>query len=259
MVKPKTEEEIELLRENALIVSKTLAEVGKRVAPGVTTKELNKVAEDFIRDHGAIPSFLGFEGFPAALCMSVNDVVVHGFPSDYVLKEGDIVSVDCGTLYKGYNGDSAYTFPVGEVDAETRKLLDVTKASLYKGIEAAVAGNRVGDIGYAVQTYAESFGFSVVRELEGHGLGKEMHEQPGVPNYGHKGKGTKLVDGMVICIEPMINAGGRGVYLARNGWAVHTQDHRKSAHYELTVVVRKGKAEQLSTFDFIEKDGTIRF
>jgi methionyl aminopeptidase len=259
MVKPKTEEEIELLRENALIVSKTLAEVGKRVAPGVTTKELNKVAEDFIRDHGAIPSFLGFEGFPAALCMSVNDVVVHGFPSDYVLKEGDIVSVDCGTLYKGYNGDSAYTFPVGEVDAETRRLLDVTKASLYKGIEAAVAGNRVGDIGYAVQTYAESFGFSVVRELEGHGLGKEMHEQPGVPNYGHKGKGTKLVDGMVICIEPMINAGGRGVYLARNGWAVHTQDHRKSAHYELTVVVRKGKAEQLSTFDFIEKDGTIRF
>ena len=259
MVKPKTEEEIELLRENALIVSKTLAEVGKRVAPGVTTKELNKVAEDFIRDHGAIPSFLGYEGFPAALCMSVNDVVVHGFPSDYVLKEGDIVSVDCGTMYKGYNGDSAYTFPVGEVDAETRKLMDVTKASLYKGIEAAVAGNRVGDIGYAVQSYAESFGFSVVRELEGHGLGKEMHEQPGVPNFGHKGKGTKLVDGMVICIEPMINAGGRGVYLARNGWAVHTQDHKKSAHYELTVVVRKGKAEQLSTFDFIEKDGTIRF
>ena len=259
MVKPKTEEEIELLRENALIVSKTLAEVGKRVTPGVTTKELNKVAEDFIRDHGAIPSFLGFEGFPAALCMSVNDVVVHGFPSDYVLKEGDIVSVDCGTLYKGYNGDSAYTFPVGEVDAETRKLLDVTKASLYKGIEAAVAGNRIGDIGYAVQSYAESFGFSVVRELEGHGLGKEMHEQPGVPNFGTRGRGTKLVEGLVICIEPMINAGGRGVYLARNGWAVHTQDHRKSAHYELTVVVRKGKAEQLSTFDFIEKDGTIRF
>ena len=259
MVRPKTEEEIALLRENAIIVSKTLAEVGKTVAPGVTTKELNRVAETFIRDNGAIPSFLGFEGFPAAICTSVNDVVVHGFPSDYVLKEGDIVSVDCGTLYKGYNGDSAYTFPVGEVDAETRKLLDVTKASLYKGIEAAVAGNRIGDIGYAVQSYAESFGFSVVRELEGHGLGKEMHEQPGVPNFGTRGRGTKLVEGLVICIEPMINAGGRGVYLARNGWAVHTQDHRKSAHYELTVVVRKGKAEQLSTFDFIEKDGTIRF
>ena len=259
MVKPKTEEEIELLRENAVLVSKTLAEVGKRVAPGVTTKELNKVAEDFIRDNGAIPSFLGYDGFPAALCMSVNDVVVHGFPSDYVLKEGDVVSVDCGTLYKGYNGDSAYTFPVGEVDAGTRKLLDVTKASLYKGIEAAVAGNRTGDIGYAVQTYAESFGFSVVRELEGHGLGREMHEQPGVPNFGRRGKGTHLVDGMVICIEPMINAGSKNVYLARNGWAVHTSDHQKSAHYELTVVVRRGKAEQLSTFDFIEKDGNINF
>lgn len=259
MVKPKTEEEIELLRENAILVSKTLAEVGKRVAPGVTTLELNRVAETFIRDNGAIPSFLGFDGFPAALCMSVNDVVVHGFPSDYVLKEGDIVSVDCGTLYKGYNGDSAYTFPVGEVDAETRKLLDVTKASLYKGIEAAVAGNRTGDIGYAVQSYVESFGFSVVRELEGHGLGKEMHEQPGVPNFGRRGKGTHLTEGMVICIEPMINAGSRGVYLAKNGWAVHTSDHRKSAHYELTVVVRKGKAEQLSTYDFIEKDGMIRF
>lgn len=259
MVKPKTEEEIELLRENGILVSKTLAEVGKRVAPGVTTNELNRVAETFIRDNGAIPSFLGYDGFPAALCMSVNDTVVHGFPSDYVLQEGDIVSVDCGTLYKGYNGDSAYTFPVGEVDAETRKLLDVTKASLYKGIEAAVDGNRIGDIGFAVQSYAESFGFSVVRELEGHGLGKEMHEEPGVPNYGRQGKGTRLFEGMVICIEPMINAGTRGVYLARNGWAVHTSDHRKSAHFELTVVVRKGKAEQLSTFDFIEKDGTIKF
>ena len=252
MIKPKTAEEIELMRENGILVSRTLAEVGKTVAPGVTTLELNRVAETFIRDHGAIPSFLGYEGFPAALCISVNDVVVHGFPSDYVLREGDIVSVDCGTLYKGYNGDSAYTFPVGEVDAETRKLLDVTKASLYEGIAAAVAGNRTGDIGHAVQTYAESFGFSVVRELEGHGIGREMHELPGVPNYGKAGKGTKLVDGMTICIEPMINAGNRGVYLARNGWAVHTADHRNSAHDELTVVVRKGHAELLSTFDYIE-------
>jgi len=259
VIKPKTEEEIELLRENAILVSKTLAEVGKVVAPGVTTNELNRVAETFIRDHGAIPSFLGFEGFPAAICASVNDVVVHGFPSEYVLKEGDIVSADIGTLYKGYNGDSAYTFPVGEVDANTRKLLDVTKASLYKGIEAAVAGARVGDIGYAVQSYAESFGFSVVRELEGHGIGKDMHENPGVPNYGRPGHGTPLVDGMVICIEPMINAGTRGVYLARNGWAVHTSDHKKSAHFELAVVIRKGHAEQLSTFDFIEKDGKIKF
>ena len=259
MVEPKTEEEIALLRENAILVSKTLAEVGKAVAPGVTTKELNRVAETFILDNGAIPSFLGFEGFPAAICTSVNDIVVHGFPSNYVLKEGDIVTADIGTLYKGYNGDSAYTFPVGEIDARTRKLLDVTKASLYKGIEAAVEGNRVGDIGYAVQTYVESFGFSVVRELEGHGIGKGMHENPGVPNFGKRGKGVKLIDGMTICIEPMVNAGVKSVYLDRNGWAVHTSDHKNAAHYELTVVVRKGRAEQLSTFDYIEKDGKIKF
>lgn len=252
MIKPKTEEEIELLRENAILVSKTLAEVGKTVAPGVTTKELNRVAETFIRDHGAIPSFLGFEGFPAAICASVNDVVVHGFPSDYVLKDGDIVSVDCGTYYKGYNGDSAYTFAVGEVDPETAKLLEVTKASLYEGIAAAVDGNRVGDIGHAVQSYAESFGFSVVRELEGHGIGTRMHEAPGVPNYGRKGQGPKLRNGMTICIEPMINAGSKSVYLDKNGWAVRTADHKNAAHFELTVVVRKGHAEQLSTFDFIE-------
>ncbi len=254
MVKPKTEEEIILMRENAILVSKTLAEVGKIVTPGVTTLELNRVAETFIRDHGAVPSFLGYNGFPAALCISVNDVVVHGFPSDYVLKEGDIVSVDCGTYYKGYNGDSAYTFPVGEVSAETRKLLEVTKQSLYEGIAAAVDGNRTGDIGHAVQTYAESFGFSVVRELEGHGIGKKLHEQPGVPNYGMRGRGSRLVDGMTICIEPMINAGTRGVYLAKNGWAVHTADRKMSAHFELTVVVRKGKAEQLSTFEYIEQN-----
>lgn len=259
MIKPKTEEEIALLRENAILVSKALAEVGRAVAPGVTTKELSRVAETFIRDNGAIPSFLGFEGFPAAICASVNDVVAHGFPSDYVLKEGDIITADIGTLYKGYNGDSAYTFPVGEVDAKTRKLLDVTKASLYKGIEAAVAGARVGDIGYAVQSYVESFGFSVVRELEGHGIGRGMHENPGVPNYGRPGRGPRLVEGMTLCIEPMINAGGKAVYLAKDGWAVRTQDKSYSAQYELTVVVRKGQAELLSTFDFIEKDGKIKF
>src|SRR5574344_1757934 len=176
MIHYKTLEEIEILKENAILVSKTLAEVGKAVAPGVKTKTLDKLAEEFIRDNGAIPGFLGYDGFPGTLCLSVNDVVVHGFPSDYVLKEGDIVSVDCGTVYKGYFGDSAYTFPVGEVDAKTRKLLDVTKESLYRGIAAAVAGNRTGDIGHAVQSYAESFGFSVVRELEGHGIGREMHE-----------------------------------------------------------------------------------
>jgi methionyl aminopeptidase len=257
MVKPRTEEEIALLRENAILVSKTLAEVGKAVAPGVTTAKLNEVAETFIRDHGAVPSFLGFEGYPYAICTSVNDVVVHGFPSNYVLKEGDIVTADIGTVYKGYNGDSAYTFPVGEVSAETRRLLDVTKASLYKGIEAAVAGARTGDIGHAVQSYVESYGYSVVRELEGHGIGRSMHEDPGVPNYGRQGHGTRLPEGLVICIEPMVNAGGRGVYLARNGWAVHTADHRKAAHFELTVVVRKGRAEQLSTFEYIESTGNI--
>ena len=257
MAKPRTEEEIALLRENAILVSKTLAEVGKAVAPGVTTAKLNEVAETFIRDHGAVPSFLGFEGYPYAICTSVNDVVVHGFPSNYVLKEGDIVTADIGTVYKGYNGDSAYTFPVGEVSAETRRLLDVTKASLYKGIEAAVAGARTGDIGHAVQSYVESYGYSVVRELEGHGIGRSMHEDPGVPNYGRQGHGTRLPEGLVICIEPMVNAGGRGVYLARNGWAVHTADHRKAAHFELTVVVRKGRAEQLSTFEYIESTGNI--
>ena len=259
MLRPKTQEEIELLRINGELVSKTLAEVGKNVAPGVSTKQLDRVAETFIRDHGAVPNFLGYDGFPASICTSVNDVVVHGFPSDYILREGDIVSVDLGTLYKGYNGDSAYTFPVGEVSAEVRKLLDVTKESLYRGIAAAVAGNRVGDIGHAVQSDAESFGFGVVRELEGHGIGTDMHEDPGVPNYGRQGHGPKLVDGMVICIEPMINAGNRGVYLAKNGWAVHTSDHKPAAHYELTVVVRHGKAEQLSTFDYIEKDPSINF
>ena len=259
MVAPKTEEAIELLRINGELTSRALAEVGKAVAPGVSTKELNRVAETFIRDNGAVPNFLDYDGYPYSICTSVNDVVVHGFPSDYILKDGDIVSVDLGTLYKGYNGDSAYTFPVGEVDAETRKLLDVTKASLYKGIEQAVAGNRTGDIGHAVQTYAESFGFGVVRELEGHGIGRDMHENPGVPNYGHQGRGPRLVEGMTICIEPMITAGNRNVYLARNGWAVHTTDHKKAAHFELTVVVRKDKAEQLSTFDFIEKDNSIKF
>ena len=237
MVAPKTEEEILLMKENGILVSRTLAEVGKIIAPGVTTLELNRVAETFIRDHGAVPSFLGYDGFPAALCISVNDVVVHGFPSDYVLKDGDIVSVDCGTYYKGYNGDSAYTFAVGEVDPETAKLLEVTKASLYEGIAAAVDGNRVGDIGHAVQSYAESFGFSVVRELEGHGIGTRMHEAPGVPNYGRKGQGPKLRNGMTICIEPMINAVGEDVKVLSDGWTVLTRSGSPSAHFEHTIAV----------------------
>ena len=254
MIRLKTREEIEILRENALMVSRTLAHVGRLVEPGITTRELDAVAEKYIRSLGAEPGFLGYEGFPATLCLSVNEVVVHGFPSDYRLREGDILSVDCGTKYRGFYGDSAYTFPVGKVDEETRALLDTTKASLYEGIAKAVAGGRIGDIGNAVQGYCESRGFSVVREMVGHGLGRNMHESPEVPNYGRQGHGVKLREGMVICIEPMINAGKKEVYLDDNGWGVITADHRKSAHFELTVAIRKGEPEVLSTFEFIEKN-----
>ncbi|MFA6334937.1 MAG: type I methionyl aminopeptidase [Bacteroidales bacterium] len=254
MIRLKTEEEVELLRENALLVSKTLAEVGKNVVPGITTLELNKIADTFIRDHGAIPAFLGYNGFPYSMCISVNDVVVHGFASDYRLKEGDIISADCGTIYKGYYGDSAYTFPVGEVSEEAKLLLKVTKESLYRGVEKAVVGNRIGDISYAVQEYIESFGFSAVREMVGHGIGKHLHEAPDVPNYGHRGQGKKLEDGLVICIEPMINAGEKSVLISDDGWTVTTADNKNSAHFELMVVVRKGKPDVLSTFKYIEND-----
>ena len=254
MIRLKTREEIEILRENALMVSRTLAHVGRLVEPGITTRELDAVAEKYIRSLGAEPGFLGYEGFPATLCLSVNEVVVHGFPSDYRLREGDILSVDCGTKYRGFYGDSAYTFLVGKVDEETRALLDTTKASLYEGIAKAVAGGRIGDIGNAVQSYCESRGFSVVREMVGHGLGRNMHESPEVPNYGRQGHGVKLREGMVICIEPMINAGKKEVYLDDNGWGVITADHKKSAHFELTVAIRKGEPDVLSTFEFIEKN-----
>ncbi len=253
MIHYKTEEEIAILKENAILVSKTLAEVGKHIAPGVTTKQLDKIAETFIRDNGAVPGFLGYGGFPATLCMSVNDMVVHGIPDGYVLQEGDIVSVDCGTVYKGFYGDSAYTFPVGQVDAQTALLLKTTEESLYLGAEKAVEGNRTGDIGHAVQSYCEARGFSVVRELVGHGIGKDMHEDPMVPNYGRPGSGKKLREGMVICIEPMINAGVKEVYEKRDGWGVATADGKKSAHFEFTVAVRKGKPEILTTFDYINK------
>ncbi|MBP9992518.1 MAG: type I methionyl aminopeptidase [Bacteroidales bacterium] len=256
MIRLKTREEIEILRENALMVSRTLAHVGRLVEPGITTRELDAVAEKYIRSLGAEPGFLGYEGFPATLCLSVNEVVVHGFPSDYRLREGDILSVDCGTKYRGFYGDSAYTFPVGKVDEETRALLDTTKASLYEGIAKAVAGGRIGDIGNAVQSYCESRGFSVVREMVGHGLGRNMHESPEVPNYGRQGHGVKLREGMVICIEPMINAGKKEVYLDDNGWGVITADHKKSAYFELTVAIRKGEPDVLSTFEFIEKNNS---
>lgn len=253
MIRLKTEEEISIMRENGLMVSKTLAEVGKHVEPGITTKELDVIAEKFIRSLGAEPGFLGYEGYPATLCTSVNEVVVHGFPSSYKLKEGDILSLDCGTKYRGFYGDSAYTFPVGKVSEEDQALLDATKASLYKGIEQAVAGARIGDIGEAVQTYCETRGFGVVREMVGHGIGRNMHESPEVPNYGRRGHGVKLKEGMVICIEPMITAGRREIYLDDNGWGIITADGKKSAHFELTVAIRKGEPYVLSTFEFIEE------
>ncbi len=252
MIVLRTDEEIAILKENALLVSKTLAEVGKRIQPGVTTLELDKLAETFIRDHGAEPAFLHYNEFPNTLCISVNDVVVHGIPSGYQLKEGDIVSVDCGTRYKGYYGDSAYTFAVGKVSPVALQLMKATKESLFKGIAQAIDGNRVGDISAAVQAHAELYGFSVVREMVGHGLGKHLHEGPEVPNFGRRGHGKTLKEGMVICIEPMINEGTRNVYLDNDGWTLHTDDNKLSAHYELTVCVRKGKPEILSTFDYIE-------
>lgn len=253
MIHYKTEEEIELLRENNLLVSKTLAEVGKHVRPGVTTLDLDKVAEAFIRDNGAVPGFLGYEGFPNTLCVSVNEQVVHGIPSaKTVLKEGDVVSVDCGTLMKGFYGDSAYTFAVGEIDPDVRKLLDVTKEALYRGVAQVKIGNRIGDVSNAVQEHAEANGFSVVRELVGHGLGRNMHESPEVPNYGAKGRGPLMKEGMVICIEPMINMGSRYVVFERDGWTVRTRDKKPSAHFEFAVAVTRNGADVLSTFKFIE-------
>jgi methionyl aminopeptidase len=249
----KSAEEIELIRESSLLVSKTLAEVAKIVAPGVTTQKLNDVAEEFMRDNGAIPAFLNYNGFPYSLCISPNDQVVHGFPGQYVLQEGDIVSVDCGVIKNNFFGDSAYTFAVGEIDPEVKKLLEVTKESLVKGIEKAVAGNRIGDIGYAVQEYAERHGYGVVKELVGHGVGHKLHEKPEVPNYGRRGVGMKMEEGLVLAIEPMINAGKAGVKFWDDGWTVSTKDQKASAHFEHTVAIRKGKADILSTFEYIEE------
>ncbi len=249
----KNDEETELIRVSSLLVGKTLAEVAKRIRPGVSTAELDKVAEEFILGHDAKPAFKGYNGFPATLCISPNDQVVHGFPGKYELKDGDIVSVDCGVLKDGFFGDSAYTFMVGEVKEEVKLLLKRTKESLYKGIKQAVEGKRVGDISEAVQEYVESFGYGVVRELVGHGVGKALHESPEVPNYGKRGTGTKLQTGMVIAIEPMINLGGKAVKQWSDGWTISTADGKPSAHFEHTVAVKKNKADILSSFIEIEK------
>lgn len=253
MIHIKTDEEIEIQRESSLLVGKTLAEVAKVIKPGITSLELDRIAEEFIRDNGAVPSFKGYGGFPNTLCISVNDRVVHGIPDNYELKEGDIVSVDCGAVKNGFHGDSAYTFAVGEISEEVRLLLERTKASLYLGIEQAVAGNRIGDIGYAIQSYVESFGYGVVRELVGHGVGRHMHEDPQVPNYGRKGVGTKLREGMTLAIEPMINLGTHLVIQERDGWTVRTSDHKPSAHFEHDIAVRHGKADILSSFEWVEE------
>jgi methionyl aminopeptidase len=252
MIFLKTREEIELLRESNRLVGMTLGEVSKYIRPGITTIELDKVAEEFIRSHGGVPGFLGYGGFPNTLCISINDEVVHGIPSSRRVEEGDIVSIDCGAIKNGFHGDSAYTFAVGDVGEEKRRLLQVTKESLYKGIEQAMAGMRVGDIGHAVQQHSELNGFSVVRELVGHGVGHDLHEDPQVPNYGKRGQGPKLNVGMVIAIEPMINLGKRHVFQLSDGWTVKTRDRSPSAHFEHTVAVGKGSADILSTFEFIE-------
>lgn len=255
----KTEDEIELMRAANLLVGATLAEVGRHIKPGVTTAELDKVAEEFIRDHGAQPTFKGFPNpygspFPASICTSVNDVVVHGIPDDKtVLKDGDIISVDCGTLLNGFCGDSCYTFCVGEVSPEVQLLLKTTKESLYRGIETAVAGHRIGDIGYAVQSHCEAQGYGVVREFVGHGIGKAMHEDPQVPNFGRRGQGKQLKNGLCIAIEPMITMGTHEIYMMPDRWTIRTRDGKPAAHFEHTIAIHHGKADILSSFEEVER------
>lgn len=252
MIYLKTSEEIELMRESALSVSRTLAIVAEHIGEGVTTEKLDKIAEEFIRDNGGVPSFKGYSGFPAALCLSVNEQVVHGIPGKYVLKSGDVISVDCGVFKNGFHGDHAYSFKIGKVSEDVSKLLRVTKESLYKGIEAARVGNRIGDVSFAVQSYVQNEGYSVVRELTGHGLGKDLHESPYVPNFGRRGNGKKIKNGMVLAIEPMINLGKKEVIQLSDGWTIVTKDKKPSAHFEHDVAIINGKAEILSTFDFLE-------
>ena len=247
----KSADEIELMRESALIVSKTLGMLASEIKPGVTTLKLDELAESFIRDHGAIPGFLGLYDFPNTLCVSPNSQVVHGIPNNIPLKEGDIISVDCGALKNNFYGDHAYTFSVGEINKETQKLLDVTKASLYEGIRAFKKNNRVGDVGYAIQNYCESFGYGVVRELVGHGIGKIMHEEPEMPNFGKRGRGKKFMDGMVVAIEPMINMGTHKVKHHSDGWTITTKDNLPSAHFEHNIALIDGKPNLLSTFEYI--------
>lgn len=259
MIYLKTEEEIEKMRAAGDLTARTLGEVAKWVKPGVTTQKLDSIAREFVLDNGGRPSCLGYQGFPGTLCIEVNEVVVHGFPSGYVLKEGDVVGTDLVVELDGYNGDSCYTFPVGEVDEATLSLLRTTKESLYKGISAAKEGKRIGDISNAVQTYCERRGYSVVREMCGHGIGRSMHESPEVPNYGRRGIGPLLRDGMCIAIEPMINLGSKNIVIERDGWTCRTRDRKISAHYEHTICIQGDEPLILTSFDYIAEALGDRF
>lgn len=252
-IKLKTDSEIELIKISSLLVGKTLAEVAKMIKPGVPLIYLDKIAEEYIRDHQAVPSFKGYDGYPASVCLSVNDVVVHGIPNNSVLNEGDIISVDCGVYKNGFHGDYAYTFAVGEISEEKRLLIKRTKESLYKAIDVAVKGNRTGDIGHTVQSYVESFGYGVVRELCGHGIGKDMHEKPDVLNYGKPHTGDLLREGMVICIEPMINLKSPRVFMEKDHWTIRTIDGQPSAHFEHQLAITSKGTEVLSTYEYIEE------
>lgn len=253
MTQIKSESEIEKIRKSSLLVGETIAEVARHIRPGITTEKLDSIAEEFIRDHGAQPAFKGYNGFPSTLCISVNEVVVHGIPGKMELKETDLVSIDCGTIINGYYGDSAFSFGLAGISEELVLLLRRTRESLYKGIAAVAAGKRVGDIGYEVQAHVEQFGYSVVRDLVGHGIGKSLHERPEIPNYGKRGNGPKLDEGMTLCIEPMINLGSRMIVQENDGWTIRTSDRKPSAHFEHAIVVRKEKAEILSSFEPIEQ------
>jgi methionyl aminopeptidase len=253
MIYYKTLEEIELIRLSADILGRTHGELAKVIKPGVSTKYLDKIAFEFIKDNGAIPSFLNYDGFPATLCISMNHQVVHGIPNDYILQEGDIASVDCGVFYNKFHSDSAYTYPVGTISDNDKKLLSITKESLYLGIKSIIKGSRVGDIAHAIQSHCESNRFSIVRELVGHGVGKNLHEDPQIPNYGKRGSGLKLADGLVIAIEPMVNAGKKNVVKGKDGWTIETSDKKNSAHFEHTVAIINGMPDILTTFKYIEE------
>jgi methionyl aminopeptidase len=259
MVHYKTDSDIQIIKESAQILARAHAEVAKAIKPGVKTKKLDSIAEEFIRDHNGVPSFLNYHQFPASLCISVNDVVVHGFPGEYELKEKDIVSIDCGVLYKGFHSDSAYTYPLEGASEEVLNLLNRTYESLYLGIAQAKVGNRIGDVGFAVQSFVEQFGYGVVRELVGHGVGKDLHEDPEVPNYGKRGKGPKIMPGMVFAIEPMINMGTKKVVQEKDGWTIRTNDRKPSAHFEHMVAIYKDRTEILTTHEYIEESYSFKW